>query len=68
MVLLCGVEDIVSLSTRNVERLKKEVKLSLTLVDYLLRNGQFDGSTSMADITDGVDIVLAPGYSQLQVF
>jgi len=66
VVLLCGVEDIVSLSNRNVERLKKEVKLSLNLIDYMLRNGQLDATTSMADLTRGVDVVLAPNFSHLQ--
>ena len=66
-MLLCGVEDIVSLSNRNVERLKKEVKLSLNLIDYMLRNGQVDNNTSMADLTNGVDVLLAPNISHLQV-
>ena len=68
VVLLCGVEDIVSLSNRNVERLKKEVKLSLNLIDYMLRNGQLDATTSMADLTRGVDVVLAPNFSHLQAW
>jgi len=66
VVLLCGIEDIVSLSNRNVERLKKEVKLSLTLIDFMLRNGQLDNNTSMADLTNGVDVLLAPDVSHLQ--
>ena len=66
-MLLCGIEDIVSLSNRNVERLKKEVKLSLTLIDFMLRNGQLDNNTSMADLTNGVDVLLAPDVSHLQV-
>ena len=67
MVLLVGVEDIVSLSNRNVERLKKEVKLSLNLIDFMLRNGQMDGNTCMADLTHGVDTLLAPHFAHLQV-
>lgn len=66
VVLLCGLEDILSLCNRNVERLKKEVKLSLTLVDHILRNGQSDINTSMCDLTRAVDVLYSPDHSHLQ--
>ncbi|XP_067949951.1 protein fuzzy homolog [Watersipora subatra] len=61
MVMLFGIDDLVSI--KNVERFKRDIRVSYALLDYILR---LYSTNSYSDITQCVDILASKSSDILQ--